>query len=210
MTAEDIMVGSEALLNDTGEVIWDVDTLLPYVKRAYAELTLRLREYGVPVVREVSSVIEVDTAKTSITKTDITNLAAPIFLEERLNGTSDLFTPMTEKDWLPNEDKTDSLRYWVWMAGEIRLLGALTDREVRVKYVISPTPIATKDSVILIEGAQLFLETRTAAIAAGLAGGNFERASALAAEAESNFQSFLNSEVRSKQRFATRHRGYRR
>jgi hypothetical protein len=210
MTAGDIIKDVAVLLNDRDQVQWADADLLPYVKLAFKEFSLRCREHGLESVKEVSAKVAIPTSKTTITISDILDLSYPIKLEERASGSTDLYEPMTELSWEPQLDKSDSLLYWNWREDEIKLVGATTAREVLVYYKKLFTEVSTTSTAITITDASLFLSHKAGALCAALAGGNFERAAALNESAEQHIESYFNAQVKSKQATTIRHRGYRR
>jgi len=209
MTAGDIMASAAVLLNDSAQFEWTDTALLPYLQKAWTEFKLRIKEQGVVDLKEISTTVSVPTSKTTISTSDIADLSYPISLEERESGSSELWTPMEERNWEPNIDKDTCLLYWTWREQEVKLLGATVAREVRLKYIKSLGTLSSDLSVITIEDAELFLAARTAAIASALGNGNFERAQILDADAEIHFQTYLNIQTRAKQAFPIRHSRYR-
>ena len=210
MTADDIITDAAVLLNDREQVQWSDTDLLPFVQKAYREFSIRSRELGIQSMLEISAKVEIPTSKTSITTSDILDLSYPIQVLEREDGSSDLYSPMTELQWEPQQEKAQSLDYWIWREDEIKFLGATTAREVIVHYKKNVTEISSIATPIAIIDSRLFLAARAAALASALAGGNMERASILNMDAENALQSFFNSQVKSKQGNAIRHKAYRR
>ena len=210
MLASDVMADAAVLLNDREQVTWTNVDLLPFLQKAHRELSLRSKELGIQSIEKISTKVEIPTTKFSITATDITDLSYPIKLEERLDGSSDLYSPMTEVVWSPQALPTTSLNIWSWQDNEIKLIGATTAREVIVYYKKNITEISTAATPILDLDTRLFLGSKTAAFASALAGGNFERANVLAIDAEAQLQAYFNTQVKSKQIQAIRHKGYRR
>jgi hypothetical protein len=207
MIVSDILPDSAALLNDAAGLQWSNSVLLPYFKIAYDEAVKRYQDEGIAFVSEVSSALTVTAGAKSITT--LTDLIAPIKLEERAALSSDLYFPMQEESWEPDVELTEELRYWTFREGEIKLVGATVNREVRVYYTKSLSSITTVGNTVAIPDAKLFLMYRTSALAAGLSGGNSERARELDNEAERAFQAIINVQVKAKQGNPVRHRGYR-
>lgn len=210
LTATNIMTTSAALLNDTTGYQWNATTLLPYIKIAYDEFLLRLREEGlqsiIEVVEELS--IPIGTKTISSATTGITDLSHPINIGERKGGSEDEYVDVVELRFLPNQEASSSFLYWAWYDNKINLLGATEVREVKITYYSKPTAIVDATTVIPFEDAALCLAARTAAIAASLSGGNTSRATELNAGANGALDSYINLNIKQRQ-LPIRRRGYR-
>jgi hypothetical protein len=208
MLVSEVTADAAALLNDPSQITWTNAILLPYYQKAHRELLEYLENNSVPILREVSTLTTVAAGATSITT--ITDIRTPLTLWERASGSTDTFTLMKETDWEPEENQTTELRYWSWREGIINLLGATADRQVKLLYIKTiDAPVSVSANVAIPEG-RLFLTSRTAAIGAALAGGNFERASALDIDSQEALSRCLNSMAKSMQGIPIRRRGYRR
>ena len=214
MTFETILESAASSLNDTSQYTWTEDALLPYLRLAWKELLLRSKERGLAATQEVSAALQIIVGDVSITRTDITDLGRPVEVFERLYGSSDDYVKMEEINWeSPGPDPSVELLYWCWREGEIKLIGATTVRDVKIRYIKNDIPISSKDTVVPIpfEDAELSLSYRTAGLAAGLSGGNLERANELNITAKAHQDSFFNIQIKDKQSVkVARHKGYRR
>jgi len=207
MIASDILPDSSALVNDSGGLTWNNAVLFPYLKLAYDELVKHYQDAGVSFLSEVSTVVDVAAGIKSITS--ITDLILAKKLEERADGSTGLYTPMTETDWELGIDLTEELRFWNFREGEIKLVGATSAREVRVYYMKTLSSLSTVSSTVAIPDGKLFLVYRTAALAAGLSGGNGDRALELNREAQFFKDTLINIQVKGSQGLPVRHKRYR-
>jgi hypothetical protein len=207
MYVSDVLAEASALLNDPSQLTWTEASLFPYYKKAHKEIVIAYENNGSPILNEVSAITTVSAG--SLTITSITDIRTPIALFERAPDTDDLFVPMLELSWEPETEQTTELRYWIWREAALKFLGATTDREVKVNYIKTVDVPVSVNSVVVIPEAELFLAARTAALAAALSGGNFERASALAEDAEMHKFSLLNNQAQGLQGTPVRKKGYR-
>ena len=214
MTFETILESAASLLNDTSQYVWTEDALLPYLRLAWKELLLRSKERGLSATQEVSAALQISVGDTSITRTDISDLGRPVEVFERLYDSSDEYVKMTEISWeSPGPDPVGELLYWTWREGEIKLIGALTIRDVLVRYIKNDIPISSMTTTVPVpfEDSEVALTYRTAGLAAGLSGGNLKRAEELNTVAKMHLDSFFNIQIKDKQVVKiARHKGYRR
>lgn len=203
-----MMANSAALMNDAAQVTFTNDKLLPYLKLAYQELQLKLNNIGAGVVLDTSAA---STLSANDTELDPPNdLIAPISLEERAVGST------SEADWvaltqhriLPNRDKVDTLNDYAWNEQVFRLVGALVDRSVRIKYWRSLDAIVSASTLITILNVQLFLEYKTAALYCLFPGGQPKKGADLANQAEYYWNMAANIEVKTTQGMPVRRKGY--
>lgn len=207
MYVSEILADAAALLNDFSRSLWVDEVLFPYYKKAHKEIILAYENNGSPILNEVSAIVTVLAG--SITITSITDIRTPITLSERAPNTDDLFVSMSEATWEPETKQTSELRFWTWRESTIKLVGATVDREVKLNYIKTVDVPISVNSTVVIPEAELFLAARTAALAAALGGGNFERASALASDAEDIKFGLLNNQAQGLQGTPIRKKGYR-
>jgi hypothetical protein len=207
MFVSDILEDSAALLNDPIQATWKNVVLFPYYKKAHKEMVQAYENHGASILNEVSTLVTVTVGTVIITS--LTDIRTPLTLWERASGSSDKFVEMEEKAWEPELDQANTLRYWVWREGAINLLGATTERQVKLLYIKQLLPPSSENSTVTIPEAELYLAARTAALAAALSGGNFERASALEADAQEAQFRILNNQAHSSQGVPIRKKGYR-
>lgn len=207
MLVSEVTADAAALLNDPSQLTWTDTILLPYYQKAFRELVEVLEGHSVPMLKEASAAVTVAAGATSITS--ITDIRLPLVLWERASGSTDPFTKMEETSWEPETEQTNELRYWSWREGSIVFVGATTDREVKLQYIKTLAAAATINSNVTIPEGRLFLTSRTAAIAAALGGGNFERAAALDSDAQEALWRVVNISTKSMQALPVRRKGYR-
>jgi|GEM_PF-2079020 hypothetical protein len=64
------------------------------------------------------------------------DLMMPLRMWERQNGTQDVFSPMREaKNGISPSNQQGDLSVWEWREGRINFRGAITQRDVRLKYL---------------------------------------------------------------------------
>jgi hypothetical protein len=204
LLASTVMLEAGAMLNDPALITYSYAVQLPYLRLAMQELQSKLLENGVSVLDTKTATLAL-TAVTSVSITSATDpalpadLLLPICLEERQTGTSNLFSPMFEREAVPERPQGLCLTDWCWEEDGIKLVGALVDTDVRVTYQKSLTAITASGDPITVLGAQLFLSTRTAAWIARIIGRNDERAAVLESAAERELQSLLRSRIKEAQ-----------
>ena len=181
LVAATVLTETRALLNDYNGAIYPDQAILPFLDKAYRELQTRLAAYGYSAGRELAIPIPVPVGTSTLA--DGAGLPPdfllPVELSERDAGSADHYYPMTEGLWESDEKKQNALRFWVWREEVIHFIGALTPREVLLKYKKALPAILEPTSSILIFNSQTWLAQRTAALAALLIGSNPSRSNAL-------------------------------
>jgi hypothetical protein len=128
-------------------------------------------------------------------------LLYPIEIKEGAVGAPlSQFVTMSETTWEPNRDQGAELGVWSWREEEIKFVGATVSREIYIRYMRGLTPLTSVTSPIYILNSELFLEARTAAIAAGVLGENYTRANALNQDAEKWYDVLVGTLVKRGQR----------
>lgn len=200
--ASDCFSRARAVLNDNNAILYGDSRLLPYLVMAYDELQQELALNEVPVLSEVSTILDV--AAGAVTVPAISDMVKPVELGERADGTNDLFEDMTEKPWEPEELPGTKLRYWVWREEQIQLIGATTNREVKVKYKKSLSPLTGPGSIVAVSNAKNFLGVRCGALAARYIGENPSRADQLDVLADEELQTVLGTSAKDRQSMPVR------
>lgn len=209
ITAANILTGVKPLLNDPQGIIYTDDALLPLLKKAYKELQARLARAGMGVAKEVSSVIPVNAGVVALG--DGSGLPSgflyPIELKEAARGASqEEFFLMGESTWEETTQVVAELQMWSWREEEIKFRGANTNRDVLIRYMKGLTEVTATTSPITILNSELFLESRTASIAAAVLGENYTRAQSLNQDAEQWYDVLIGTLVKRGQRIPTRRR----
>lgn len=184
-TAQDPLTEAKVLLNDPSGHVYADDKLLPLMQKAYRELQLKMQLNGLATMKEISANLTVTAGTTSLGDGSglPSDFVLPIDLEERASGSSLKFESMEETTWEPNITPGVSLRFWNFREEQVKFPAALGNREVRMKYQKGLTRITATTTPIQIIGAETFLASRTAAIAAMVLGENPSRAEAINGDA---------------------------
>jgi hypothetical protein len=162
-------------LNDIDEENFDDARLIPFMAMAMRELVGKLELNEIPSYNEVSAVIPVNAG--ILTLTLPADYRTAIKLEERArNDTSNLFQPMTRREWEPNAFPQSSLIYWINREDTIKFLGATSDRDVKLYYQTIGQAVTSVNSVITVIGLENCLGLLTAKLFAALALRNSELA----------------------------------
>jgi len=222
LTAASVMDKVASLMNDTAKTSFTYAAQLPYLNMAFDELQESFELNNIPVTSQTSAAITVPIGTTAIGPIDGVGMtAAPNYPEdlveiqglyERLSGTLDGFTEMRQREFLSHASDvlpSNSLGCWSFEDQQIRLIGALTARQVKLDYIksIFQTDL-TAASVIGIINARSFLYYRTAGLCAQFIGENENRASDLNSFAELALDRVTGIGVKAKQSIATRRRPF--
>lgn len=182
LIASQVLQTARAMLNDPSGAIYADAPMYALMDKAYKELQTKLNAIGVSTAKEVGVVLNITAGTTALTEGSLlpTELIYPVTLEERREGgTDDDWIPMEEAEWEPNIVRSNALRFWTWRNEEINFPGAITNREVKMKYVKSLGSIDSQNSVIHVINSETWIAQRLAALASLLLGSNPSRAAAL-------------------------------
>lgn len=210
-TVPDIGDRARALLNDRANQGTYTDTiLLEFINDAFEEIQEELALRNIPSTQEVSSTIPISAnVASTISRIQIPDLFYPLSLQEYPTGSSEDPTDMDKMQWDSTVEPSDKILYWTWREGEIKIPQVTRATSVIVKYNRLYIELDDDDTILLI-GAKRFLGRRTAELAAGSIGGNFELAGFLNGKAEEAKDLFLSNSVRQIQKFGVRRRPFRR
>jgi hypothetical protein len=191
-------------LNDAGVEQYSNEVMLPFIQQAYGEAQIELTLNGLGITKERSTTLSVAAGESPvITTVELPDLVTPLELAERAPGET-YFYPMAKLDWEPNTERTGELRYWNWRENEIKLLGALSIREVQVKYIKGLPALLNDGSTINMLNALEFLAARSSGLASRFVGGNIGRADACDSDAGRLLPKLVAVEVKSTQSIAHR------
>lgn len=205
--ASAILSGVKPLLNDPQGIMYPDPALLPLLSKAYRELQTRLARAGMGVAKEVAERVPVDAGVTSLGDGSglPLGLLYPIEIREGPRGAPIKdFHLIEERTWEPNTPPESELRVWVWREEEIKLVAANTARDIQIRFMKGLTGVTDVNSPINILNSELFLESRTASIAAAVLGENYTRANALNADAEQWYDVLVGTLVKRGQRMPVR------
>lgn len=206
--AGDVMQEAASRLNDPNQTSFTTTVLLPFLKIAYRELRDRLTLAGIPIVdKQTSSPIVISAGSTSVSSAP-SDMIEPVELHERTTGSSEIWIPMMERSWEPDEPQSNILRYWIWREQTVYLLGATVSREIRVRYKKDITQLVDTNSAIAVVNGFSFLATRTASLAAGDIGEDREREQDLNNQAQSHLAILIGEDIKKNQALPVRRRAY--
>lgn len=223
LTAAQVMDKAASLMNDTAKTTYTYVAQLPYLNMAFDELQELFELNNIPVTNQTPSApIVVPIGTTAIGSVDgIGVSAAPNYpvdlieiqgLYERLAGSQDPFIPMTQREFLPHaldNIPTSSLDYWIWENQQIRFIGALLPREVKMDYIAALFPDELGVGTIIgIMNAKTFLYYRTGALCAQFIAENPTRAEQLNAFAVLALDRVTGISIKGKQSIMTRRRPF--
>jgi len=214
-TVADILDTSAVLLNDAAKSQYTYAVQLPYYNMAQRDLEKKMELNNVPITNEVApttlivavGVTALDFTTTPALPSDLIEIQQ---INERLNGSSEDYLPMTRREFLPPlVEQIESLLWWTWQNQQVRFLGATTARQLQLQYIANRLPkvTSTATSIALIN-AQSFLEYRTAALCAEFVGENPTRATSLNGNAAIAMDDFLGISIKGRQAIATRRRPF--
>lgn len=217
-TVANILDLTASLMNDTAKTKYTYTAMLPYFNMALAIMQEELEVNEIPVVEKSTGSITV-TAGVKIVSQGTTSADYPTdlveiqMLWERLSGSSDPYTPMYKRDFLPHylDDITvDQLVYWTWLNNQIQFIGASTDRELKLDYLRQRYANTVSDTTTAIDvmNSRTFLEFKTASLCARFIGENPTRADELNNEAEKGLWRLLDLSIKGKQDVATRRKPF--
>jgi len=157
--ADDVMVDVAAKLNDPSRSVYTNTVQLPFVGMANRELQILLELNGIPILKDKSVGIRVPAGAVEMPQYP-PDFIEPIILQERTYGSDEGFIDMEEREWVPDENLTNVLRFWVFQDNAIKLLGAKIDREVKMKYRRNLNPLTVAGSNLEIADSQPWLVAR--------------------------------------------------
>lgn len=221
-TAGDVMDKAAALMNDAAKTSYTYAAQLPYLNMALDELQEAFQLNNIPLYNATTASIVVPVGTTSINAVDgpgtgaAPNLPTDIVeiqgLYERLNGSTDPFIPMAQREFLPHSlDNlpTEALQYWVYEGQRILFIGATTPRDVKMDYLKAiVTTDVTSATIIGVVAAKTFLYYRTAGLTSRFIGENPSRADQLDSFAILAMDRVTGIGVKGKQSIQTRRRPF--
>lgn len=212
--AGSVMDAAAVLLNDYNHTTFTYVAQIPFLNIAIDELAEEMERENKPSTNVVSKVYVIPTTVTDIgggTGQPLPlNLIEIQVIEERLNGTTNPWTPITRKEFLPSYDTlVTDLVYWAWEDQAIKFLGATSARDVRLKYIGNTLQNVTdENSDIFLINCKTWLEYRTAALCSAFIGENETRATELNTYAGVALNRFLGIASKGRQQIAIRRRPF--
>lgn len=155
----DVNADVRSRLGDDDNAVFLDAILLPFVKRAYSLVQMKLVNRGCSVLRDTATLSPTVSAGTTLLSSASSpalpaDLIVPYKLWERPTGSTEAdWVPMHAKDTLPSRVATDTLGEWVFEAGSIDLVGATTTRDVRISYErVLPALTGNSSPIAIISG----------------------------------------------------------
>lgn len=217
-TVADILDLVASLMNDTAKTKFTYTATLPYFNIALAEMQEHLELSEIPVMEKTAAAVTVTAGQTVVASgTTAANYPSDLVsiqqLWERLAGSSDPYTPMFKRDYLPHYldgIETSDLVYWTWLDQEIQFIGATTDRDVKLDYIRQRFVNIITDTTTAIDvmNSRTFLEFKTASLCSRFIGENPTRADALLAEAQLAKERLIGINVKDKQDIQVRRKPF--
>lgn len=184
---------SASLMNDTAKTVYTYAAQMPYLNMALNELEEHFQLNNIPVTNQTSIPIAIpvgtreigpfDGVGSGVTPTYPQDLVEIQGIYERLAGTTNSFTPLVRREFLPHpidDLPTESLQYWTWERQRIKIVGATTVREIKLDYIATIFPEVTNQAAVIgVINSKTFLFYRTAALCTQFIGENQSRASEL-------------------------------
>ncbi len=217
LRASEVMDWIAALMNDVGKSSYTYTAVLPYLNMAIDELLEEFEVNNVPVTDNTAAYITVTAGMTAITPVESATL--PHYpndlveireLSERLAGSSDSFVRMNKFDFLNVRTQTTSLVDWAWNGQEIKLIGATSDREIKLDYIKQIlTDCQNENSIIPIIGVKSYLAYKGASFCAKYIAENEIRAEQLKEDASGCLENITGIQTKGRQNIYTRRRPFR-
>jgi len=132
---------------------------------AYDALYTAFLNYQCPRIKLIATTILNPTVTSLVPADDWEDFADFDLLEERQNGSTDKFFPLTQWDILPQRGMFDRLLDFVWRNDTFYFIGATTQRELRVTYETSSHAPTDDGTSISVDGSLTFLAKYAAAVA---------------------------------------------
>lgn len=196
-------------LNDSAGTLFNNTILLPIVRKCYEDAQRRCTREGIPVTAEITSPPITVLAGADFITLPI-DLLVPIWIGRRPLVSNEIFTPMNEELWEPEEQPQTILTKWVWRNESVFVLPATTDEAVKIRYRRTFPTLAAIGDTILISDLQNYLAAKVGATAAANIGENIEKAAIIADHAEELWDDFLTIAIKKRQNTPVRRRPMRR
>lgn len=203
-------------LNDpTGRVYTDA-RLLPIIIEVFEDLIDELVEIDAPVTYFTSfAAITYLAGATEVPNADINinlRIIEPSAVWERPTSSSNVndFVKLTRWDRLPIRTQEETLRDWAWAQDKVLVIGATTNRSLRLEYSTYPLPPAAIGDTISIANSKQYMILRVASIAAFTIGQSESMGAALNTLATAAKETMFNKITKAGQWKPMRRPAYRR
>jgi hypothetical protein len=219
LAAGEVMDRVAALMNDPAKTDYTYIAQIPYLNMAIDELVEALEESNSSPTNLTSAVLTIPVGSSMITPTESAILPNYPFdlveiqeVGERLSGTDDSFVRLSRREFLNVAPPNNSLLFWIWEDQTIKFNpnGALTPRDVQLKYVRQAIGQATDETTVIgTINARSYLSYKTASLCSMFIGENETRAQVLDAQADKAMERLTGISNKGKQQVMTRHRPFR-
>lgn len=226
MTYEEILNGSRAALNDQDGEVFTNGFLLAYLNMALSELQEIFELNSIPVTQKTSTVIDVPSGNTEVTFAPTPPIVGVDYLPSDLVEINQLWesadgqnkwVPVTKKDYLtrdilPGAATLNCFGVWAWQDQAIQLLACIQDRDLKLDYIKSlflTLVLGDLDEDNTILNTDLFLQFRTAGLAAEFVDENDARAAKNNNYAAISLERSLGISTKGKQSIIYRRRPFR-
>ena len=176
-------------LNDPSGLIFTDAKLLPILQTVYGYLQTALERNGIQCKYKISAPITVPAGATQLPWIP-SDFMWPVKLQERLSGSTDLYTDMVDRRWTPQVLPTDKLIYYSWNNEQFLLVGATTNRDVLLYYWANFPSIVDQNSTVFGKSEQ-YLAAKVAAVVHSFISQNMTLAQLADQAAESNLEEII-------------------
>lgn len=211
-TGTTVAAGAAADLNDPAQGSFTNAILLPHLKTALRALATEFLMRGISYTRveKLNPGVTIAASPTAIVvrtqanlETDFPGFISPIEFFEMAASESatafDKWRAMRQVDYLPNRVPLDYFNEWAFTGNALELPGCTQSIRLKARYLRDLTIISAIGDVIDIPGSFLYLQKKTAALAAMYIGENESRAQVLAIEAAGELEKCITINLRSDQ-----------
>ena len=174
-TSGSVMLRAAAHLNDSNQLVYTSDVLLPMFNMALDELQEELAIYEIGEIKKNSIIILVPAGSKSLPQMPVDFLES-ISLIERGGGSNGAWTNVTEVRAIDPALSNTNILQWAEKMSTIDINAPLVDREVMLEYVASLGLVDTENTPLDIESSRRFLALLTARNAARDLGNSLAKA----------------------------------
>ena len=206
-----------ALINDEEAIMYPDFRVLPKLKIAQEELFNRLILADHTITFVQSSIM---TVPGSIADGGTTSLNAltgfpvgfrvPMNVFERPSGgNASQFILVGTASFIPIQSQLSMIQFWSWVNDSVVVNTPTSSRQVLLQYRGAPLATTGLTDDVLVEGAEIFLSYRTAALMYSVQSAQDPRASLMAANADAALQVLLRTMTKQHQARPVRAMAYR-
>jgi len=205
VTAASVLLEAQTVyLNDASGALFSNTILEPFLKSAYEDFRNECALNGISEGYRIATPVTI--AIGAVTYGTLpTDILLPLFLEERVSGSTGLYTQMKEVRFLPDMAQSTQLTYWTWSDTGIRFVGATQANQVRLTYYWDFTPNTVDATTTDLRGnGRAFLSAKVAAKAHKFINQNDALAADCNALAEEQLKKIIGIMIRNRQSLPVR------